>query len=196
VLNSPEDAHRFQTVEDKKQEAGLKLQTEKSRAVHMARPLPQRSYRIGLAWRIAVPSSASVAKRKIVDHGLELSIKKLFDWKLIEQDALRAGSLSWDSDTFQFEGTVRFEADLRDPETASIRLEYQTEGMDISYRISLVSIRPPFGGRRWYFCCPVEHIRVSKLFLPPGARRFASRQAHGLPDFLPIRAKPMKMPAV
>jgi hypothetical protein len=90
----------------------------------MARPLPQKPYKIGLAWRIAVPSSASVAKRKIVDHGLELSIKKLFDWKLIEQDAFRAGSLSWDPDTFHFEGTVRFEADLRNPETASIRLEY------------------------------------------------------------------------
>jgi len=81
----------------------------------------------------------------------------------------------------------------RNPETASIRLEY--EGMEVSHSISLVSIRPPFGGRRWYFCCPVEHIRVTKLFLPPGARRFASRQAHGLPDFIQIRAKRMKMPA-
>jgi hypothetical protein len=161
----------------------------------MARPLPQRPHRIGLAWRVALPRSASVAKRKTVDHGLELSIKKLFDWKLIGQDAFCAGRLSWDADTLQFHGTVRFEADLRNPETASIRLEYEIEGMEVSHSISLVSIRPAFGGRRWYFCCPVEHIRVTKLFLPPGARRFASRQAHGLPDFIPIRAKRMKMPA-
>jgi hypothetical protein len=159
----------------------------------MARPLPQKPYRIGLAWRVALPSSASVAKRRSVDHGLELSIKELFDRKLIEQDAFRSGTLSWDSTTFQFQGAVRFQANLRNPETASIRLQYEMDGMQVDYSISLVSVRPPFGGRRWYFCCPVEHTRVTKLFLPPGARRFASRQAHGLPDF-PIQAKPMKMP--
>jgi hypothetical protein len=160
----------------------------------MSRPrLRQPAYRFGLPWRVALPSSASMAERRSVDHGLELSIKELFDRKLIEQDAFRSGTLSWDSTTFQFHGTVRFEADFRNLETASIRLQYEIDGIEVDYSISLVSIRPPFGGRRWYFACPVEHIRVTKLFLPPGARRFASRQAHGLPDF-PIRAKRMKMP--
>jgi len=160
----------------------------------MSRPrLRQPAYRFGLPWRVALRSSASIAKRRSVDHGLELSIKERFDRKLIEQDAFRSGTLSWDSTTFQFHGSVRFEADLRTLETASIRLQYEIEGIEVDYSISLISIRPPFGGRRWYFACPIEHIRVTKLFLPPGARRFASRQAHGLPDF-PIRAKPMKMP--
>jgi hypothetical protein len=159
----------------------------------MARPRPQKPYRFGLSWRIAVPSSTSLTKRRIVDHGLELSIKELFDRKLIEQDAFRSGTLSWDSGIFQFHGTIRFQADLRNPENASIRLQYEAEGMGVDYSIALVFIQPPFGGRRWYFWCPVKHIRVTKMFLPPGARRFASCRAHGLPHF-PIRAKRMKMP--
>jgi hypothetical protein len=160
----------------------------------MARPRPQKPYRFGLPWRIALPSSASVTKKRVIDHGLLLSIKELFDRQLIEQDAFRSGTLSWDSDNFQFHGPIRFEADLRNQETASIRLQYELEGIGVDYSIALVFIQPPFGGRRWYFCCPITHIRVTKLFLPPGARRFASRQAHGLPDF-PIRAKRMRMPA-
>lgn len=34
-----------------------------------------------------------------------------------------------------------------------------------------------FGGRQWYFVCPDTQRRVSVLWRPPGARRFASRHA-------------------
>ena len=39
---------------------------------------------------------------------------------------------------------------------------------------------PHYGGRRWWFLCPSTKARVSKLYLPPGATMFGSRQAHGL----------------
>ena len=155
----------------------------------MARPLPPRPHRIGLAWRIAVASS-----KKPVDRGLELSIKDLFDCKLIEANALRSGSLSWHADPLHFHGPISFEADLRGYETASLQLRYEIDGLEVDSRISLVFIEPALGGRRWYFCCPLTNIRVTKLFLPPGARRFASRHAHGLPDF-PAYAKRMKKPS-
>jgi hypothetical protein len=156
----------------------------------MSRPrIRQQPYRIGLAWRVALPSSASVAKRGTVDHGLELSIKNLFEQGLIVEDAFRTGSLSWmDADPLQFHGSIRFEANLRNTETASLRLQYEMEGIQLDYSVPLVFIEPAFGGRRWYFRCPVQYIRVTKLFLPPGARRFASRKAHDLPD-CPIRSK-------
>jgi hypothetical protein len=159
----------------------------------MARPRPETPYRFGLPWRIALPSSANATK-KIIDHGLLLSIKELFDRQLIEQNAFHSGTLSWQSNTSQFHGPVRFEADLRKHEAAFIRLDYKLDGMRVDYSIGLAFIQPPFGGRRWYFCCPIMDIRVTKLFLPPGARRFASRQAHGLPDS-PIRAKRMRTAA-
>jgi hypothetical protein len=39
---------------------------------------------------------------------------------------------------------------------------------------------PHYGGRRWWFICPIKKIRVAKLYLPPGATQFASRKAHDL----------------
>ena len=48
------------------------------------------------------------------------------------------------------------------------------------YTVTLVSTVPHYGGRRWWFICPIKKIRVAKLYLPPGATTFASRQAYGL----------------
>src|SRR5581483_6256862 len=151
-----------------------------------------KSYRMGLPWRIAIPSSVRRPKIK-PDHGLVLSIKELFDYHLIEEDTVRMGTLSWNADARQYQGSVRFEADLRNHAFASIRLQYEMDGTNLDYRIPLDFIQPLLGGRRWYFRCPIEDIRVTKLFLPPGARRFGSRQAHSLPDH-PVRAKRMKPP--
>jgi hypothetical protein len=36
-----------------------------------------------------------------------------------------------------------------------------------------------FGGRQWYFLCPHTYCRASTLWMPPGARSFASRQYWG-----------------
>lgn len=36
-----------------------------------------------------------------------------------------------------------------------------------------------FGGRQWYFECPVTHRHCSVLWKPSGARRFCSRQTWG-----------------
>ncbi len=48
------------------------------------------------------------------------------------------------------------------------------------WTITLVTTRPPFGGRQWWFLCPISGRRCRKLFLPAGGRRFLSRQAYGL----------------
>jgi len=48
------------------------------------------------------------------------------------------------------------------------------------WTIPLVTTRPPFGGRQWWFLCPASGRRCRKLFLPAGGRRFLSRQAYGL----------------
>ena len=46
--------------------------------------------------------------------------------------------------------------------------------------VRLVSTRPNYGGRRWWFVCPLVGRRVAKLYLPPGARLFGSGDAYGL----------------
>jgi hypothetical protein len=45
--------------------------------------------------------------------------------------------------------------------------------------ISLVAQPRRFGGRQWYFVCPVTGRLASVLWRPPGARRFCSRQTWG-----------------
>ena len=117
----------------------------------------------------------------MVEDCLALSIKELFDEGLIEKGSRHAGSWRYtDLNTFQFDGSIEYEADLRDEEKAWLRLRYEADGLTTDNCISLAAIGLSLGGRRWYFRCPLNDIRVTKLFLPPGGRRFASRQAHDL----------------
>lgn len=110
-----------------------------------------------------------------------LSIKELFDRGLIEESAFHVGLWRWaDSSIFQFEGAVRYEADLRHPQNSALRLKYEVDSVEIDYCVLLSSEDQGIIGRRWWFRCPIKDIRVTKLYLPTGARRFASRQAYEL----------------
>ena len=46
-------------------------------------------------------------------------------------------------------------------------------------RVDLIAEPRHFGGRQWYFQCPVTGKKCSVVWLPPGASRFCSRQAWG-----------------
>lgn len=48
------------------------------------------------------------------------------------------------------------------------------------YRIELQTTPQPFGGVRWWFCCPRTGRRAVRLFLPRGGLQFWSRHAYGL----------------
>jgi hypothetical protein len=72
-------------------------------------------------------------------------------------------------------GSAVITASLCDPETG--RLRFQANGVD--QLITLVSCPRHYGGRQWYFVCPVTNKRASVLWRPPGAKEFCSRQAWG-----------------
>jgi hypothetical protein len=65
----------------------------------------------------------------------------------------------------------------------SADMEANTKGLfciridDLEQRIALVTLPRHYGGRQWFFVCPVMHCRASVLWLPPGAQQFASRHA-------------------
>ena len=61
-----------------------------------------------------------------------------------------------------------------------LRLRYNADGERVDCMVRLVSTRPNYGGRRWWFVCPLVGRRVAKLYLPPGGRLFGSREAYGL----------------
>jgi hypothetical protein len=143
--------------------------------------MPRRYLDRPYAWRTVVRALRSKERRTTVYECLVLSLKELFDRGLIERGAFSTGSWRWaDSNHFQVDGTIRYEADLRSHEKASLRLKYEVDRVAVDYDVSLASEEQGLLGRRWWFRCPVNGVRVTKLYLPPGAIRFASRQAHEL----------------
>ena len=47
--------------------------------------------------------------------------------------------------------TIRYEADLRDTNNAWLRLHYRANGEAVDYKVQLVTTKPNYGGRRWWF---------------------------------------------
>ena len=116
-------------------------------------------------------------QRACLQDGLKLDINKLARQGLIRPGALvgpyfiRWFSTYWDEEIAS--GVVRS------------NMEGEYEGW---FRIqigeldqTIVLVRKPrhFGGAQWYFVCPVMNRYASVLWMPPGARRFCSRQAWG-----------------
>jgi len=73
------------------------------------------------------------------------------------------------------------------PPVPIITLRYRwrdREGIRIRVRLQATSTQ--FGGRRWWFTCPLSidgiacERRVGKLYLPPRSRYFGCRRCHGL----------------
>ena len=51
---------------------------------------------------------------------------------------------------------------------------------EVRYPVRLVDTPCNFGGRRWWFTCPICKRRVAKLYLPPGAKYFGCRHCYNL----------------
>ena len=81
---------------------------------------------------------------------------------------------------------IGYVANMIDIEDALITLDYSANGQPMRYDVRLVYTVPRFGGRRWWFMCPLQSRnggqppRVAKLHLPPDGRYFASRAHYGL----------------
>ena len=58
------------------------------------------------------------------------------------------------------------------------RAESHTEHMN--YTVGLVSTEVGFGGRRWWFLCPISGRRCAVLYLPRGAYQFGSAKGYRL----------------
>jgi hypothetical protein len=118
-------------------------------------------------------------KRKTtVEEGLILDIKELGTNGALNP-GWRKGELLWRSGDTAI-ATIEYSSSLCSDGTGTLWLRYTADGERMYYTITLVSTVPHYGGRRWWFICPIKKIRVAKLYLPPDATQFGSRQAHGL----------------
>ena len=115
-------------------------------------------------------------RKTTVEEGLTLDVKALVAIGALVPGAYRRGSLTCRSDGSEFE----YESELRQDGTGSLFLRCVGPGQQFCHWVSLCSTVPHYGGRRWWFICPVKKIRIAKLYLPSGATTFASRKAHDL----------------
>jgi hypothetical protein len=127
------------------------------------------------------------SKKATVEGSLVLTASALVRKKALVPGAQTAGSWGW---TYEGEdgphATIRYEADLRDTDNAWLRLHYRANGEAVDYKVQLVTTKPNYGGRRWWFICPIVRRdggpprRVAKLYLPSGSKYFGSRETYGL----------------
>jgi len=116
----------------------------------------------------------------VVEDCLILSIADLVRNKVIVPGALTDGVLAWSRGGEQPHVRVNYEADLLTDKHAAIKLRYCIDDRSENTHVWLRYTVPQYGGRRWWFSCPLTGDRVAKLYLPPGQNRFASRRAYGL----------------
>ena len=119
------------------------------------------------AFRTIIRAGSPLAS-SFVEDSLMLSINQVVGRSPTGQ--VETFRLTW-PEAFHFQGPVNGSVDLRDPTEASVCLQYDLDGVVGNYRVQLVHTAQPF---RWWFVCPLKDIRVAKLYLPAGARRFAS----------------------
>lgn len=91
-----------------------------------------------------------------------------------------SGGLSWNCGG-EPSGSIGYRALMYPPGEERLELTYtRGKGDDaeqVQQTVRLCFTVPNYGGKRWWMLCPFRHIRVGKLYLPPGGDRFASRQA-------------------
>jgi hypothetical protein len=120
----------------------------------------------------------------LVENAIRLNIDTLLRRCGIQRGGTARGMYHFDF--YDQELSIDFVIHIGDPGDSWLRLRYRIcdywtgEPHDIDELIYLVVSRPPFGGLRWWFVCPLTRRRVRMLHLPLGARRFACRRAYRL----------------
>jgi hypothetical protein len=116
-------------------------------------------------------------QRACLESGLKLDINKL-----VREGLLRPGAKAG---PYMLGWTNSYTGELTASGLITIHLLSDYEGWfriqigELDQGVDLVAQPRHFGGRQWYFKSPVTGQCCSALWMPPGARRFASRQAWG-----------------
>jgi hypothetical protein len=115
-------------------------------------------------------------QRACLQDGLKLDLNHLARKGFISFGAnIGARGISWSNSHRGKIASGVITADMTDPSHAWFR----TAIGQFAQQISLVSRPRHFGGRQWFFVCPVTGGLATVLWKPPGASRFCGRQAWG-----------------
>lgn len=115
-------------------------------------------------------------RRVKLEDGLRLNLNRLVRNGIVRPGLLTgARGMRWTyTYTDELAATATVEADMRG-ESGWLRIDVD----GATQTVGLTSQPRRLGGRQWYFTCPKTGRRVSVLWMPPGAHRFASRHAWG-----------------
>lgn len=125
-------------------------------------------------------------RKTAVEDGLTLSISTMMSKGALVPGQMTSGTWGWSYPGRASHASIGYVGDMRFPDAATLRLHYTANEDSADYVVCLVWTPPTFGGRRWWFLCPLERSddrsprRVTKLHMPPGGRYFRSRSAHEL----------------
>lgn len=122
--------------------------------------------------------------RTAVEDALRLDLASPAVRNVIRSGCWGSGRWTWSCDGDRM-ATVGYALETIDETGVQLTLAYSVDGVQVRQAVPLVQSRPNFGGRRWWFLCPVlfergERRPARALFLPNGARYFGCRQAHRL----------------
>lgn len=120
-----------------------------------------------------------------VDDGLSLNINKLVRGGQILKSGSHAGTVYWTkASTGEKTSSIGYESNTLNPDDMWLRIHYtctiEGKEYEMDYKIILTTTQPHYGGKRFWFECPLTKRRTSVLHSPPGSKWFACRHAFGL----------------
>lgn len=115
-------------------------------------------------------------QRVCLQDGLKLNLNRLVRDGIV-RPSIKTGPylLQWTTSSGELIASGEVTAHVCDLENGWVRFRAGS----IDQRIILRSCPRYFGGRQWYFICPISKRRASVLWKPPGARQFCSRHGWG-----------------
>ena len=128
---------------------------------------------------------ASHEKAELVEDSLVLDAGKVGRDLLRTTHGPASATIRWTVRDREV-GAVALWVLSRDEAGAHASLSYNAGGTPVEVPLRLVVTRPPLGGTRWWWCCPLAvdgrpcGRRVQKLYLPPSTRFFGCRSCHRL----------------
>lgn len=118
--------------------------------------------------------------RPTADASLRIDLAWMLRTGRARESAWLSGTLNWTCGG-EPSGSIGYQAIMHEPGEERLELSYTRGSGDdreqVRQTVRLCFTVPNYGGKRWWMICPFRHIRVGKLYLPPGGDRFASRQA-------------------
>lgn len=118
--------------------------------------------------------------RPTADSSLRIDLAWMLRTGRAREGSWLSGGLSWSRGGEEV-GSIGYQAIMHQPSEERLELFYSSgsgeDGEQVRQTVRLCHTEPHYGGRRWWMICPYRHIRVGKLYLPPGGDRFASREA-------------------